>query len=761
MYRMTVVLSTAFALACLFAESSAALGPMNVALLVNKNDAESLAVANYYRTRRGIPDRNVIYLDYQGNRQHCNFADFEQAIYHPVLGYLSANRLDRQVFVWVTTPGLPYRVGQNSISGVIHFGTEQRPDQSGKLGPAGFTQTNVFFDRFAAIPPPRSGKPARRLHMLLDAGSVEETCRMIDRSVAADSSHPEGTVFLFDGVGPRANRKGSIPFAKRLLEALGIRAVHRPDAVARSTAPVLGVYTGTVRFPTQDNAFVPGAIGDHLTSLGGALANSGSQMLCQEFLTAGCSATYGTVTEPYNYPQKFPTANLHVYYAMGHTAVESYWMSVQWPQQGLFVGDPLTRPFGDPPRITIDNLPAEGQVAGEVMIEATAEATGDGPGIMHIELFVDERRLADIGQTSLPADIQLDLTIGKKTFAYTTKPKDRMQSAVVALVKKSLDAGYTAIGRGGSLLLFGNGRNAEPLPIRTQTSSPLLYMGTVTDHLLPGEPRPLSVDWGLQGTAKGGDQVQLEIREQEGPPITLDYIVPESMAAGTVAVRLADGLGGLVVTGYQVQAAMDKSRPTIGRLTVIAKAAKQAAQPQARLEVKNQPGSTLSASNGGKLLGLRDPTRMAYGLAWLRFGLGPRRFKLRCKLPTARLADGRHELRAVACRGWDAQPQADQRVSFIVRNWPARLRLEALAEKLSVAQGAKPLVRAILDEVDPATSVTYLLNGQQIGTSTAPPHEITVNPAEWGVGSHRLTATLRHQGKPLWSDNQVVFEIVP
>jgi hypothetical protein len=72
------------------------------------------------------------------------------------------------------------------------------------------------------------------------------------------------------------------------------------------------------------------------------------------WLEAGATASYGTETEPCAFPQKFPQASILVKnYFLGNTAVEAYLKSVQWPAQGVFVGDPLARPFGT--RATLEN----------------------------------------------------------------------------------------------------------------------------------------------------------------------------------------------------------------------------------------------------------------------------------------------------------------------------------------------------------------------------------------------------------------------
>jgi uncharacterized protein (TIGR03790 family) len=103
---------------------------------------------------------------------------------------------------------------------------------------------------------------------------------------------------------------------------------------------------GAVSVPHLDTlTFLPGALADHLTSFGGDLLGS-SQMSSLAWLEAGATASYGTVSEPCSYWQKFPNpAVLLRHYLSGESAVEAYWKSVAWPAQGLFIGEPLAAPY--------------------------------------------------------------------------------------------------------------------------------------------------------------------------------------------------------------------------------------------------------------------------------------------------------------------------------------------------------------------------------------------------------------------------------
>ena len=94
------------------------------------------------------------------------------------------------------------------------------------------------------------------------------------------------------------------------------------------------------------NTYRPGAIADHLTSYGGQIPNSG-QMSILKWIQAGATASYGTVVEPCNYPSKFPNSTILLpFYYHGASLLEAYWKSVAWPGEGLFIGEPLARPWG-------------------------------------------------------------------------------------------------------------------------------------------------------------------------------------------------------------------------------------------------------------------------------------------------------------------------------------------------------------------------------------------------------------------------------
>jgi hypothetical protein len=118
------------------------------------------------------------------------------------------------------------------------------------------------------------------------------------------------------------------------------------DSISQRT-DVLFYVQGLASVPDiATNTYLPGAVADHLTSFGGQIPTSG-QMSAFQFLQAGATGSYGTVVEPCAYTQKFPDPSVLIpQYFAGATLIEAYWKSVQWPAEGIFIGEPLARPFG-------------------------------------------------------------------------------------------------------------------------------------------------------------------------------------------------------------------------------------------------------------------------------------------------------------------------------------------------------------------------------------------------------------------------------
>lgn len=105
------------------------------------------------------------------------------------------------------------------------------------------------------------------------------------------------------------NLSAKIPVA--VLHAAGVR----------DNYDVVFYFTSVRNVPfLNSDGFVPGSIADHLTSLGRKL--------------------------PKSRDEKFPPAEIiSKHYLTEKTHMEAYRESVNWPEQGIFVGEPLAKPY--------------------------------------------------------------------------------------------------------------------------------------------------------------------------------------------------------------------------------------------------------------------------------------------------------------------------------------------------------------------------------------------------------------------------------
>ncbi|MCB5188061.1 TIGR03790 family protein [Methylobacillus caricis] len=310
------------------------LQPENVAVIVNTDNEESVKAGEYYLQVRRIPAANLIRVSIPGSPKKLSAQYFSQ-LKQEVDAQLEARH---QVIVMMWTA--PYAVECNSITSAMTMGFD--PEQcANSCAPA--KHPNRYFNSSSLRPYADLGY---RLSMLLPVQSFEEAKTLIDRGLASDYSAPAATAyFLTTSDKNRSSRAMFFPpsgrVAQRFLEIKNLKA----DSI-RDVQDVMIYQTGLVTVPYLDTIkFFPGALADHLTSAGGDLLGSG-QMSSLRWLEAGATASYGAVSEPCNYWQKFPnSAVLLKHYLMGASAVEAYWKSVAWPVQGVFVGEPLASPY--------------------------------------------------------------------------------------------------------------------------------------------------------------------------------------------------------------------------------------------------------------------------------------------------------------------------------------------------------------------------------------------------------------------------------
>lgn len=188
--------------------------------------------------------------------------------------------------------------------------------------------------------------------------SLKEAIAALKRSASADFTHPSGTFyFTITGDVRSTTRKWGFLPATELLREMGFGAAMVRDALPKNRNDVLGAQTGTASFNWRSSGskFLPGAIADNLTSLGGVMTRGSSQTKLTEFIKNGAAGSSGAVTEPYALQDKFPLPLMYVHYARGASLAEAFYSSVSGPYQLLIVGDPVCQPFSNAPQPEFDS----------------------------------------------------------------------------------------------------------------------------------------------------------------------------------------------------------------------------------------------------------------------------------------------------------------------------------------------------------------------------------------------------------------------
>jgi uncharacterized protein (TIGR03790 family) len=319
--------------------------PSDVAVLINDGDPQSVVAGQYFQLRHAIPDANMIHLRLPITpAKGANYAISVQEF--SALRAQADAQLATNIQAYAITWTQPYMVfgasaGAVGITSAFTYGYDSAAARSHYFNSATYHPYTDFHIR-----------PA----MMLAGYTPQDIVSLIDRGALAQNSLPTGNGYFIRTTDARRSDPRYAAFRAVVGEwnhrnGLNMAFIDNSAGTGRdyiqNTPHVLFYETGLERVPAiESNQYVPGALADHLTSFGGDLLAT-SQMSILDWIRAGATASYGTVTEPTANPSKFPQPVVLVsQYFYGNTALEAYNKSVLVPYQGVFVGEPLARPFG-------------------------------------------------------------------------------------------------------------------------------------------------------------------------------------------------------------------------------------------------------------------------------------------------------------------------------------------------------------------------------------------------------------------------------
>ncbi len=380
-------------------------GPSGVLVLFDKDDANSLVVANAYQRARGIPERNMIPVAFAESYDDRTLWDLVEYL----RAQITARGLAGQVQAFALAGYVPLHGGQDrssySLASALYLSPnfdrahplKGADNAAYRLPPA---EPTIALNGYTPVRektywPVSYVGPTDRAAL-----SAEAAMRVIMRAPAADGSKPGGVIYWpLNGDIRSTTRETEIARTLPLWDALGIK-YSLPDGIwLQNRGDIAGGVVGIASLDVnQGNHYLPGAWVDHLTSFGGVLQGDW-QMPCTDFLLAGADGSAGTMGEPYAIAEKFPDAHIHTHLRAGASLAEAFWESIGTPYEILPVGDPLLQPYADFPKITVKAPRANAVVRGVVRVQATA--TGARALEPALDLFLDGRKVR-IGESTEP-----------------------------------------------------------------------------------------------------------------------------------------------------------------------------------------------------------------------------------------------------------------------------------------------------------------------------------------------------------------------
>lgn len=368
-----------------------------VFVVAASNDADSIELAEYYMSRRGIPAENLIALALP-TEETVSWKSFADEIHAPLLHELSRRGLiDGTISQKRDSAGrliLEFSSGfdpENAIAGTkiaylvlcrgvpLRIKNDEaqlpplRPAKKGEPAPKrmpletncasvdselaliavpglpvnGAVQNPFFKDFNAKLPKKLFLKVAR-----LDGITLRDAKSLVDNALAAEKKGLMGRAYIDIG-GPHKQGDDWLAKTEKIVGALGFdtsveRSKKLMSATARYDAPVFyfGWYTQNVGgfFLDSNFRFPAGACAIHIHSFSATSMRSRTAWT-PGLVARGATVTVGNVYEPYlgfsHHPHYFAEA-----LAAGKCAGDAAaFANPAFSWQTIFVGDPLYRPF--------------------------------------------------------------------------------------------------------------------------------------------------------------------------------------------------------------------------------------------------------------------------------------------------------------------------------------------------------------------------------------------------------------------------------
>jgi len=750
---------------------------LNVVVVVNQNSTNSVQLGNYYCEKRGVPPQNLLRItNWTGGNVEWTTSDFTNSLVNPLLSMLSSRGLTNQIDYVVLSMDFPYRVvqggaqsGQNSTTAALFYGfktddcTGDCPEGiPGCNLPAASSNAYAASEGIFRQTPPIAAGSNSWLVTMLTSSSLAQAKAIIDRSMAGDGAFPTQTVWLAKTTDLARNIR-YLEFDNTIFDArvAGDFSIQRTNLDSPyGLTNLLGYQTGLAGFNILLNALVPGAIADSLTSYAGALYENTGQTTLLAFMNAGACGSYGTVTEPCAYLQKFPSPQDYFYQYRGFSLAECYYMSLANPYQGLIVGEPLAAPFARPPGGAWVNLPASSVLSGITNLTLQCIASTSNRPIQQVDLFLDGTWLQTLTNIPPAAGNQLYVTINGCTTNYLVPSNATIASVASGLADVLNQSAYVlqskaqAVAYGDRIGLQFTNVNTPGAQIPVSVSNAIGSASGLTTFVAAGTTNFLDTvayglcDFVITNAPQTNDYLQITVTKTNGTEVTLSVTNPPGNTSTPGLIQLlisaintnaslmaADGLVAEDFIDYTVY-----QDPPVngGEFNLYAQTA---GWPASQIQVALSGSADLIISpTGTQALDQNVSDLQPRNHLYLTAGVT--NLSLTFPLNTTTLSDGSHELAAVVYEGSHVRTQARMTQSVRVQNTPLSATFTTLAGAANTVLDFT-LLFSVAANTNTISTIELFTTGGSVGVvSNLSSATFAVAATNLGVGLHPFYAVV-------------------
>jgi len=471
-----------------------------------------------------------------------------------------------------------------------------------------------------------------------------------------------------------------------------------------------------------------------------------------KFLDDGASGSYGTITEPCNYTQKFPDPQDYFFQSRGFSLAECYYQSLLNPYQGLVVGEPLSAAFAQPGTGSWVGLASNTVLHATTNLSAQFTASDALHPLQQLDLFLDGYWLQTVTNIAPQQSNVINITINGHPTSYAVPNNATITTVTSNLVNTLNNSSYTNLTKVNAFL-HGDRVELQSTASYTVTGSNITFTasstnssGALTTFVHSSGSNFLdTIAWGynsyeITGTPGNGSTLQLAVTKTNGAMVT---VIATNAAGNTDLPTFIQQFFNLINTnasldGVNGLTCEDLTGYSSSIVTFDVRALSQGyAAAQIKAVLTASAGLSIISSGNTQLI---DNVSDLRPRAHLYITAGTSNLSPTFAFVTTNLADGYHELDAVAYEGSHVHTQARAIGHIIIQNTSLSATLNTLVG------GSNSALEATLQfSVTPNTNTISLIQlfstgGLLAAVTNQPTATFSVVATNLGLGLHPFYA---------------------